>query len=66
MDHLEDFRIILADSITSIQSGHDRDVLVDGFHCGINVGHYAVNGRVRGMIGNDAGKGLDEAGTKGL
>lgn len=62
MDSLEGFRIILADSITSIQSGHDRDVLVDGSHCGINVGYYAVNGRVRGMIGNDAGMGLDGSG----
>jgi len=57
-----EYRIILADSITSIQSGHEHDVLVDGSHCGINVGFYAVNGRVRGMIGNDAGMGLDDSG----
>jgi uncharacterized protein YunC (DUF1805 family) len=62
VDKLDGFRIILADSITSIRTGHDHDVLVDGSHCGINVGYYAINGRVCGMIGNDAGMGLDGSG----
>ncbi|MBA7626729.1 hypothetical protein ES703_34184 [subsurface metagenome] len=54
-------RIIIADSITSIDENNKNDVVVDGSHCGINVGHMVLKAGVRGMIGNDAGMGLDDA-----
>lgn len=59
-------RIIVADSATSVDENNKNDVVVDGSHFGINVGKMALNARVRGMIGNDAGIGLDNAGIAGL
>lgn len=56
------YRVTLADSVTSIQPGSIRDVCVVGSHCGANVGPYAIHGGVVGLIGNDAGGGLDGAG----
>jgi len=60
------YRIVIADSATSIDEKNEFDVVVDASHCGINVGEYAMKGKVKGMIGNDAGKGLEDAGVAGL
>ena len=59
-------RIIIANSAASIDENNKNDVVVDGSHFGINVGQMALNAQVRGMIGNDAGIGLDNAGIAGL
>ena len=59
-------RIIIANSATSLTEENKNDVVVDGSHCGLNVGHMMVAAGVRGMIGNDAGKGLDDAGIASL
>jgi len=60
-------RIIIANSATSIdESTNKNDVVVDGSHFGRNVGEIALNAKIRGMIGNDAGKGLDDAGIAGV
>lgn len=59
-------RVIIANSAASIDENNKNDVVVDGSHCGMNVGEMALNARVRGMIGNDAGIGLDNAGVAGL
>jgi len=59
-------RIIIANSATSIDENNKNDVVVDGSHFGLNVGEMAFNSGIRGMIGNDAGMGLDNAGIAGL
>jgi uncharacterized protein YunC (DUF1805 family) len=59
-------RIIIANSAASIDENNKNDIVVDGSHFGRNVGEIALNAKVRGMIGNDAGIGLDEAGIAGL
>jgi len=63
---LGDYRIIIANSATSIDEKNRNDVVVDGSHCGRNVGEMMLKAQVRGMIGNDAGMGLDNAGIAGL
>ena len=40
--------------------------MVDGSHCGINVGEMMIDAGVKGMIGNDAGGGLEDAGIAAL
>lgn len=60
------YRIIIANSATSIDENNEKDVVVDGSHCGLNVGQYALRAKIRGMIGNDAGIGFEEAGVAGL
>lgn len=59
--HPGEYRIIIANSATSIDENNRNDVVVDGSHCGINVGEMMLKTQVRGMIGNDAGVGLDNA-----
>jgi len=59
-------RIIIANSATSIDENNKNDVVVDGSHFGLNVGEMALNTGIWGMIGNDAGIGLDNAGVAGL
>ena len=60
------YRIIIANSATSIDENNEKDVVVDGSHFGLNVGQYALRAKIRGMIGNDAGIGFEEAGIAGL
>jgi uncharacterized protein YunC (DUF1805 family) len=62
----EERRIIIADSATSLDANNKNDVVVDGSHCGINVGEMMLQAGARGMIGNDAGIGLEKAGIAGL
>ncbi len=60
------YRISIANSATSIDENNKNDVVVDGSHFGLNVGKYAAQAGIKGMIGNDAGKGLDNAGIAGM
>jgi len=60
------YRIIIANSATSIDEKNKKDVVVDGSHFGVNVGRYAAQAGIKGMIGNDAGKGLENAGVAGM
>jgi len=60
------YRIVIADSATSISEGNKNDVFICASHCGVNVGQYAAQANVKGLIGNDAGKGLEDAGVAGL
>ncbi|MCK4830445.1 hypothetical protein KA005_82775, partial [bacterium] len=63
---LEGRRIIVANSATSIDESNKNDVVVDGSHFGINVGKMALKAGILGMIGNDAGIGLDNCGIAGI
>lgn len=60
------YHIVLADSATSITGDNNNDVFICASHCGENVGRYAAQANVKGLIGNDAGKGLEDAGVAGL
>lgn len=62
----EKSRIIIADSATSLTGENQNDVVVDASHCGINVGQMMIDHGVKGMIGNDAGGGLEDAGIAAL
>lgn len=56
-------RIVIADSATSITEDNKNDIVVNGSHCGANIApDYVLPNGVRGMIGNDAGIGLENAG----
>lgn len=59
-------RIIIANSATSMDENNKNDVVVDGSHCGLNVADYMLKAGARGMIGNDAGGGLENAGVASL
>ena len=60
-------RIIIADSATSVSEANKNDIVVDGSHCGANIApDYIIPSGARGMIGNDAGIGLENAGIASL
>ena len=60
-------RIIIADSATSVTEDNKNDIVVDGSHCGANIApDYILPSGARGMIGNDAGIGLENAGIASL
>ncbi|HEY82439.1 MAG TPA: hypothetical protein G4O01_04015 [Dehalococcoidia bacterium] len=63
---LGESRIIVADSAAAMDESNCNDILVVGSHCGINVGELALHNGIRGLIGNDAGLGKNEAGIAGL
>jgi hypothetical protein len=58
--------VILADSVTQLDDRAAGGVIVCGSHGGEYVGGLAIRRRVRGIILNDAGVGLDNAGIAGL
>ena len=58
--------IIVADSVTALDARHAGAVLVSGSHGGLVAASYAAAAGVRAAIFNDAGDGLDDAGTAGL
>ena len=58
--------IDVLDSITLATEKHRGRVLVAGSHCGELCGWYAEQAGLRGVILNDAGVGLDQAGIAGL
>ena len=55
-------RIVIANSATSITEANKNDIVVVGSHCGANIADYVLKGGARGVIGNDAGIGLESAG----
>jgi len=60
-------RIVIADSATSITEDNKNDIVVDGSHCGANIApDYVLPNGARGMVGNDAGIGLESAGVASL
>jgi hypothetical protein len=56
-------RVVIANSATSITEDNKNDIVIDGSHCGANIADYVLKGGARGMIGNDAGTGLEDAGV---
>lgn len=59
-------RVVVTNSVTSLTAAETGTVSVHGSHCGSNVPQYALDVGAVGMIGNDAGIGLDDAGIAGL
>jgi len=60
------YRIIVTDTAGTYNPENKHDVVVDGSHFGVNSAQMAVDAAVKGRIGNDAGKGLHDAGIAGL
>lgn len=58
--------VFVADSVTLLGAEVAGNVLIAGSHCGAYAAYLAARARVRGVILNDAGIGLDEAGIAGL
>jgi hypothetical protein len=59
-------RIVVANSATSLDENNQNDIVVDGSHCGGNIADYVVDAGAKGMIGNDAGIGLESVGVGSL
>lgn len=58
--------VIAADTVTRPTAAWKGAVLVAGSHGGVYAAYCAVKAAVRGLILNDAGRGLDDAGIGGL
>jgi hypothetical protein len=54
--------VLEADTITKLDGRHAGQVVIAASHGGVYAGYCAARGRVRGVILNDAGVGLDGAG----
>lgn len=59
-------RVIVLDSVSHIKKEHTRCIIVCGSHCGISAAEHTLPFSPLGIIFNDAGKGKDDAGIKGL
>ncbi len=59
-------RIVAMDSISFIEMSNRGDVIICGSHGGIPAAEYSLNYHPRGIVFNDAGKGKEDAGIKGL
>ncbi len=58
--------IFVADSVTSLGREVGGNVVIAGSHCGVYAAYLAARAKVRAVILNDAGIGLDQAGIGGL
>lgn len=58
--------IFVADSVTSLGPEVAGNVVIAGSHCGVYAAYLAARAKVRAVILNDAGIGLDQAGIAGL
>lgn len=58
--------ILVMDSITKLAANAAGSVAVAGSHGGVYAAYLAARGKLRGVILNDAGIGLEEAGIAGL
>ena len=59
-------RVVVVDSVTSLDAGHADTVVVSGSHGGVIAARYVASVAVRGAVFNDAGVGCDDAGVSGL
>lgn len=58
--------VLLADSVTRLDAAHAGGVVVTGSHGGLIAAAYAARARVRAVVFNDAGCGLENAGVAGV
>ena len=59
-------RLIIVDTTSDVHEGNDTDVIITGSHSGINSGEYLAGLNIKGVIGNDAGMGKENAGIAGM
>jgi uncharacterized protein YunC (DUF1805 family) len=59
-------RIIIVETTSDVNESNSNDIIVTGSHQGENSGEYLLNCKVKGVIGNDAGKGKQDAGIASL
>ena len=57
-------RIIIVETSSDVNESNSNDIIVTGSHQGS--GSYLAGCKVKGAIGNDAGKGKQDAGISGL
>jgi len=60
------FKIIIVETTSDVTKDNNNDIIVTGSHQGENSGEYLLGCSVKGAIGNDAGKGKENAGVAGL
>ncbi|MBA7626728.1 hypothetical protein ES703_34183 [subsurface metagenome] len=59
-------RIIIVDTTSDVHEGNDTDIIITGSHSGIPGGKYLFGLNIKGVIGNDAGMGKNNAGIAGM
>jgi len=59
-------RIIIVDTTSDVNEGNDTDIIVTGSHSGIPGGEYLSGLNIKGVVGNDAGMGKNNAGIAGM
>ncbi len=59
-------KLIIVDTTSDVQEGNDTDVIITGSHSGRNSSEYLAHLNIKGVIGNDAGMGKNNAGIAGL
>ena len=57
-------RIIIVETSSDVNESNSSDIIVTGSHQGS--GSYLASCKIKGVIGNDAGKGKQDAGIEGL
>ena len=59
-------KIIIVDTSSDVNEGNDTDIIVTGSHSGQNGGEHLSSLHIKGVIGNDAGMGKENAGIAGM
>ena len=59
-------KIIIVDTSSDVNEGNDNDIIVTGSHSGRNSGEHLSSLNIKGVIGNDAGMGKENAGIAGM
>ncbi len=59
-------RIIIVETTSDVDEGNSNDIIITGSHQALNSCEYLLQNKVKGAIGNDAGKGKQDAGIAGL
>lgn len=59
-------RLIIVDTSSDVHEENENDIIITGSHSGKNGGEYLSGLNIKGVIGNDAGEGKENAGIAGL
>ena len=59
-------KLVIVDTNSDLHKGNNTDVIITGSHSGRNNGPYLAGLNIKGVIGNDAGMGKENAGIASL
>jgi len=59
-------QLIIVDTTSDVEAGNINDVIMTGSHSGQNSSEYLAHLNIKGVIGNDAGMGKNDAGIAGM